>query len=175
MKTETTIEKQFKEDCRVVSMDSEYPGHHEEVKWIVYSDLSEGEIKSKYGELLEQYMPCMFLSMDFYTPVRIYHNNERKHRRRMEDTYDNYSYLDGEYERFHQELSYEMSGNEEKEDLHSAINGLPDLQRERVIQYYFCGASCDEIAEQEGINKATVSRSLKKALRNLKNSLTENE
>ena len=40
---------------------------------------------------------------------------------------------------------------------------LTEFQRETMIAYYFENRSLKEIAEQRGINKSTVSRTLKRA------------
>ena len=174
MKTETTIEKQFKEDCRVVGMDTEYPGHQEKIKWIIYSDLSENEISAKYGEIIEQYMPCMFLSMEFYAPVRDYHSNERKHRMHLEKIVDPYSYVDGQGERFHPELVYEPLCFMDYYDLEKAIDMLPEKQRKRIIQRYYMDMTVKEIAGYEKASEAAVYRSLIKAIGFIRNKLMEN-
>ena len=175
MKTETTIEKQFKEDCRVVSMDSEYPGHQEDIKWIIFSDIPEEAIRAKYREIIRQYEPCMFLGMEFYAPIRVYHNNERKHRWRDETSYDLFSYEDGRMERSHPELVYNGLESSEYSDLYAAIDRLPDKQKKRINQKYFAGMTGKEIAELEGVSDFAVSLSLDRAIDSLRNTLKENQ
>jgi len=58
--------------------------------------------------------------------------------------------------------------NLESEALHSAILRLPETQRRRLILYYYGGLTQQQIAEQEGCARVVVTKSLSKALRNLK-------
>lgn len=53
------------------------------------------------------------------------------------------------------------------EHLHAAISALPDKQAERVYAHYFLGMSQTEIARAEGVNKSQITRSIRKALKNM--------
>ena len=51
-----------------------------------------------------------------------------------------------------------------KKLLHSAIESeLTECQRQTVTCFYFGGKSVTEIAKEQGVNKSTVSRNLKRA------------
>ena len=56
-------------------------------------------------------------------------------------------------------------------DLHKASGALPSIQRRRISLYYFGGFTMEEIAKQEGISVQTISRSIHKAEKNIKNYL----
>ncbi|MGN1080470.1 MAG: sigma-70 family RNA polymerase sigma factor [Acutalibacteraceae bacterium] len=45
---------------------------------------------------------------------------------------------------------------------------LTPLQRETLTEYYFKGKTMAQIAREQGINKATVSRTVKRARENIK-------
>ena len=113
------------------------------------------------------------MTMEMYTPVLKFNNNERKQRWREENTYDCFSYEDGDMERFHPELVYNPVSCDEYEDLYSAIDSLPLIQRRRVVKKYFDGMTCKEIGDSEGASEAAVSTSLKIAIENLKKIMAE--
>ena len=54
------------------------------------------------------------------------------------------------------------------EQLHTAIAALPDIQRRRVMQYYFGGCTYEQIAKMEGCTKRAVKFSIDIALKKLR-------
>ena len=57
--------------------------------------------------------------------------------------------------------------------LHKAILELPDIQRRRVILYYFSELTYEQIAEIEGCTKVPVKRSIDRALAALRKKLSK--
>lgn len=57
------------------------------------------------------------------------------------------------------------------EKLHTAIKQLPEIQRRRVILYFFGGLTYEQIAKKEGCTKMPVKRSIDAALERLKKEL----
>lgn len=55
--------------------------------------------------------------------------------------------------------------------LHKAIDQLPDIQRRRVLLYYFEGQTYEQIARMEGCSKRAVKFSVDLALKKLKDYL----
>ena len=126
---------QFKEDCRVVSMANEYPGYVGEIKWIIFSSLAEEELAARYASVVVSFKPYLYMSMDQYAPVREFNNNDRKHRRRSEETYDVFGFVDGEAEMHHPELAYEDAVGE-YDDLYSALESfLPSREIEIIKRF----------------------------------------
>ena len=56
----------------------------------------------------------------------------------------------------------------ESEKLHSAILNLPEIQRRRLILYYYGGLTHEQIAKIEGCAREVVTKSIMRAIRNLK-------
>lgn len=56
----------------------------------------------------------------------------------------------------------------EREELHKAIQSLPDLQRRRLILYYFGEMTYEQIAEIEKCSYPAARRSVLSAIENLK-------
>ena len=56
----------------------------------------------------------------------------------------------------------------EAETLHQAISKLPEKQRRRLILYYFCDLTYEQIAEMERCKYQTVQDTIYAALKNLK-------
>ena len=61
--------------------------------------------------------------------------------------------------------------NETCQKVRSALATLQDVQKERVIKYFFDGKSTHEIAQEEGVSHQAVSQSIAVALKKLKNIL----
>lgn len=59
----------------------------------------------------------------------------------------------------------------EREELHKAIQSLPDLQRRRLILYYFAEMTYEQIAEVEKCSYPAARRSVLSAVDNLKKNL----
>ena len=57
--------------------------------------------------------------------------------------------------------------------LYAALKELSEVHRRRMYLYHFCGLTCEEIADIESVHHTTVSRSLRKALNAMKDSLTK--
>lgn len=58
--------------------------------------------------------------------------------------------------------------NFQKEELHKAIKKLPEIQRRRLVLYYFKGMTYERIAEKERCTKMAVKNSVDKAIGNLR-------
>ena len=56
----------------------------------------------------------------------------------------------------------------EEEHLHSAIQQLSEIQRRRLMKYYFEDKNYEQIAQEEGCSFQMVAKSVKAAIRNLK-------
>ena len=59
------------------------------------------------------------------------------------------------------------------QELHKAIAQLPEIQRRRVLLYYFGGYTFEQIAEMEGCKHPAIMKSVAAAERNLKKALIE--
>ena len=62
---------------------------------------------------------------------------------------------------------------EHTEKLYNALDKLTCVQRRRVLLYYMAGVNHREIALMEGVNRASVSRSIEAALKKLHKALLE--
>ena len=116
---------------------------------------------------------------DKYNPYEIYkkdgkyyvsfHNGEKEYMdRHLEQSEIWDSSL---YERiFQKEESVEdtVLNKLETERLHSAIQQLSEIQRRRLMKYYFEDKNYEQIAQEEGCSFQMVAKSVKAAIRNLK-------
>ena len=62
-------------------------------------------------------------------------------------------------------------GQMDSEQLHIAISRLPEIQRRRLTLYYYGGLTHQQIADIEGCAREVITKSIMKAIRNLKNFL----
>lgn len=65
-------------------------------------------------------------------------------------------------------LEESMLGKIEKEHLHSAILKLPEVQRRRIVLYYFYDMTYEQIAKKESCTFQAVAKSIMSAVKNLK-------
>ena len=59
------------------------------------------------------------------------------------------------------------------QELHKAIAQLPEIQRKRVVLYYFGGYTFEQIAEIEGCKHPSIMKSVAAAERNIKRLLSQ--
>lgn len=76
---------------------------------------------------------------------------------------------------FHKSGSLEDTAfqNIVNERLHKAISKLPEVQRRRVIMYFFGDLTYEQIAEMEGCTKMPVKRSIDRAIAELRKKLLD--
>lgn len=81
--------------------------------------------------------------------------------------------LEEDLEEHHPEAAVEdcatqVFAKEQSGELWEAINSLNDIQRKRLIAYYFEGKTYREIADEEGVDHKAIVRSVAIALKNLR-------
>lgn len=59
------------------------------------------------------------------------------------------------------------------QELHEAIGQLPEIQRRRLLLYYFGGYTYEEIAKMEGCKHPAIIKSVATAERNIKKTLSK--
>jgi len=69
------------------------------------------------------------------------------------------------------DLFEEYAAKLSKQQLHNALNSLPEKQRKRIYAQYFCGMNRSEIARAEGVDVSSVRESINAGLIKLKNIL----
>lgn len=65
--------------------------------------------------------------------------------------------------------------NIQQQNLHKAISQLPNVQRRRLVMYYFEGLTYAQIAEKEGCIFQAVAKSISAAKKNLREKLIQNK
>ena len=168
-----TLEEQFADECKVISLKYEYQGYIGDEKWAIISDLTEEEILVKYRPFLSDYIPFIVLPCSFGEVRDDFRRNEKKHHMRAARSVDAYNYEDGQAELYHPELlsddfEQQFFKRENTQALYSAIDRLNPVQKERLVKYYFAGQSTRKIAKDEGVSHQAVSDSLSTALEKLK-------
>ncbi len=173
-KNKVVLTEQFKQECRVINLHYEYPGWTGKENFGIITELSEDELEIKYGDSLSEYRPCIVLPESFNLIRQNYVNNEAKHRMRSVRFGHAFDITDGEFEQHHPEVSIRDELYEEFEkqntyqELRNAVNMLPELQKKRVIQYYYEGKTMREIATLDGVNVSAVSKSLDLSVKKLR-------
>ena len=142
-----------------------YMYYREEVRWAIATDLTENELKEKYGAIIAQYVPYVLLSMEHAITMVKYHSNNRKHSKRNAEHSDAFGYDDGELEKYHPELIDDPFGQSANMDfLYEALDRLPGSQRSRIQKYYMQDMSYVEITADEGVSPQAVQQSIARSL-----------
>ncbi len=157
----------------LLNLEIEYPGIKGGVKWAVISDWPMEELMRKYSDELGMYNPVILLSVAEGEVFKEFHKNEHKHEMRSQRTYDSWEYQDGKTEEEKYELmsSYDLeeaSISKDYQELREVIDTLPEVQKRRCKLYFYHGFTEKEIAKIEGVDQAAVSRTLAKAIKNIK-------
>ena len=168
-KKNSALEEQFHNDCTVIEFKYEYPGYADDVPFGIITALSEKDMEWKYGKLLNTYRPYILLDPEFGEIRAEFIQNQDKHAKRQ-NRHGSVFGFDEDTELRHPELA--VSCFDENlligYELRSAIDSLTPIQRESIIAYFFLGMTVHEIAEQRGVKKQTVSRSIKMAKEKIK-------
>lgn len=102
----------------------------------------------------------------------------RSQRRQDRRYLDNMDFIDGLSDaamRYPQETDAAdlVMRMESYRQLHVAVNELPEAQRRRVLLHFVDNLTHRQIAELEGVNRATVSHSIERALKQLHKHLAD--
>ena len=170
------LEEQFKSECKIIDLKYEYRGYTGKERFAVITELNEKEIFEKYPEQIKPYIPFIVLSPAFGRVRDTYIRNEKKYQARAARSVDAFSYDDEIMAAFHPELAEDTFEEElfqrmDTKRLWEAIGKLPMIQKCRLIEHFFKGKSCREIARCEGVHHRAVTKSIECALKNLKKTL----
>ena len=170
-------EEQFRKECKVINLTYEYPGYTGIEQWAIITDLSEEELCAKYAEQVATFRPFVVLSSAFGKVRDTYIRNEHKHEMRRKLYGDVYSAEDG-IEAYHPELIENdlletIVQKEEMDFIKVAINTLSELQKSRIVRYFFQEKTLQEIADEDKTSCAAVYYSIQCGIKNLKKFLEQ--
>ena len=165
--------EQFYIDCEVIETKFEYPQYTGVEKWIIITELTEEELNNKYAEQIAQFRPYIILSRSFGEIRNEFRRNEKKHHMRAirnghafdfsEDTEEHHTEIIAS-----NSLEEEIIHNEEIQQLRDAIQKLNQIQKSRLVKYFFEGKTLREIASEENVSLRAVAKSIEVAIKNLK-------
>ena len=173
MKNINIINEQFKNDCQIVNLKSEYPGYTGKEEFAIITNLSETELNEKYEELLSPLKPFILMPLEFADIRDDFIKNEKKHSTRASrsinvlDISENFEVSEAPFSNAEEVITI-------KDIVRSAISTLPSIQKRRTMKYFFEGKTISAIAQEEDVNLNVVSKSLKTAIRNLINYFSKN-
>lgn len=171
MKNNAALALQFANECTVFELKNEYTDYAGYEQFGIITALTNKQLTEKYGTLLDIYKPYIVLGLDFGEIRNQFIRNEWKHEKRLKR---GLSYgIDDSLEVHHEECAVpdcvdKVISNEESQNLWSAIKKLPLIQQQRVIKHFFDGKSSRTIAKEEGVYYSAVDKSLRAAIKNLK-------
>lgn len=173
--TALTLEEMFANECRIINLRYEYPGYTGDELFGIATSLSEDELICKYNKLLSSYIPYVLLPTSYGEVRDCFKRNENKHYMRAIRTFSIFDMSD-EFEEHHPEITTRATDEifleqEMCQSIYNAIATLTDIQKRRIIKYYFNGQSLREIAKDEGVSFSKIKKSIDIALEKIKNFL----
>ncbi len=79
----TKNNKTFKQECKIINLEIEYPGYKGAERYAIITDLSEEVLNARYSEQIEKYRPFIILSKEMGLAMKEFNNNEKKHSMRL--------------------------------------------------------------------------------------------
>lgn len=164
----------FKSECKIINLKYEYEGYTGKEKWAISTALSEEEMLRKYADIINRYVPYVFLSETQGAAIIEYQNNEAKYRMRNLRYGCAFDINDGEFYEHHPELAVspdiveEIMLEDNIQTLRKAITNLKEVQKRRIIKYFFFGKTHSQIADEEGVSSAAIKESIKAAIKRIK-------
>lgn len=161
---------------KVINLKHEYPGFTGDTNWAVITDLSEEELVRMFGNQFGSYGPFLILSLEEGEILADFNRNEDKHAKRQIRSGEAFGYEEGTSESVHEELVSDTLLDDvlmelDIQMLKKCMDQLPEVQRRRVDLYYLNGMTLAEVAAAEGVNVNAVNKSIKAALKALKEAM----
>jgi len=165
-------------EYRVVNLEQEYPDFVGDIKLAIVTDLDEEVLEKRFGAEIEQYKPFILLTTLAGEVFKTHKRNESKFEKRSQLYETLYAYEEGITELFHDELMVDtlfesIQEKLDKKRIASALKKLTEVQRRRVIMYFFEDFTIRNIAEIEGVDKRAIQDSINAAIRKLKGIIEE--
>ena len=164
----------FIKECQFFSLESEYPGWTGKESFGIITDQEEETLIKNYPEIMNALKPYLLLSKEYGEIRKDSECKEREYRRWKDNNETRYC-LDEESVYHHPELIGPDCSAEciEKADIKRALEGLTDIQRNRICKYYFLGKTISEISKEEGTCEKAIRESMRVALKKMRNSLED--
>ena len=159
-------------EYELISLEVGYPGIQGGCRWAVATDLSREELFQKYGEELEMYNPLLLITPEQAEAFKEYNRNEEKHKKRALRCHDPRGYMEGLEEK--QQVLHKISSGLEIDDvlnavyLKTAYEQLSYTQKYRLMLYFYCGATEEDIAFIEGISHQAVHKCIAEAIKTMR-------
>ena len=161
---------------KVIDLRREYPGFTGETSWAVITDLSQEELEQLFGDQLEAYSPYLIMSLEEGEIIADFNRNEDKHAKRQARSGEAFGYEEGTSESVHEEMVSDSLLDDvlmelDIQMLRECMDQLPEVQRRRGELYYLQDMTLAEVAAAEGVNVNAVNKSIKAALKALKEAM----
>lgn len=161
---------------KVIDLRREYPGFTRDTSWAVITDLSQEGLEQLFGDQLEAYSPYLIMSLEEGEIIADFNRNEDKHAKRQLRSGEAFGYEEGTSEAVHEEMVTDTLLDDvlmelDIKKLMECMDQLSEVQRRRVALYYLQDMTLAEVAAAEGVNVNAVNKSIKAALKALKEAM----
>ena len=161
---------------KVIDLRREYPGFTGETSWAVITELSQEELDQLFGDQLKEHSSYLIMSLEEGEIFADFNRNEDKHAKRQLRSGEAFGYEEGISEAVHEEMVTDTLLDDvlmelDIKKLMVCMDQLPEVQRRRVELYYLQDMTLAEVAAAEGVNVNAVNKSIKAALKALKEAM----
>lgn len=158
------------ENYSVIDLTLEYENWTGTERYAVVSDLEQSYVESTFASELESYAPYIFMGSSFLDIRRDFKNNDKKFEMRMLRDTTTFDYDSGLFEQEYPEIALPDFSKElcEMIDFEKTLSCLTFIEKKRIIQFCKHQFTISEIAEEEGISKASASRTIARAIKKIK-------
>ena len=155
------------EEFKVFNLAFEYDGYSGDEKFALATDLTEEELRSKYGDEIVAFEPFVSLTREMGLIMTEQHKNNQKFRKRASRGQE--VFVEDIDDEFYSSESAQAKNNIEIRDdlIIAAINKLSSKSRERIIKKFYLGKTAKEIASESGFDSSTVAKDIHKSLKTL--------
>ena len=158
------------ENYSVIDLTLEYENWTGKERYGVVSELEQSYVESTFASELEGYAPYIFMDSSFLDIRREFKNNEKKFEMRMLRDTTTFDYDSGLIEQEYPEIALPDFSKEvcEMIEFEKKLSCLKKKKKKRIIQFCKHQFTISEIAEEEGISKASASRTIARAIKKIK-------
>ncbi len=158
----------FTWECSVINLGYEYPGYTGKEKYAVITDLTETELRIRYGSVIDRYEPFLILTKETGRAIYEYRSNENKYRLRARREVSLSALNENLMAGSENSPAEEEEKKWERDEVIELIRSLPFNMADKIIRYYFDSLTMEEIAREEGISVQAVSGTISRALKRMK-------
>lgn len=171
--TRKELDKGFEKECKVIELKYEYKGYSGMEKYAIVTALSIEILEEKYKDEMGKYQPFLLLSQEQGAAIFEFRKNEKKHEMRQLRKEAYYGLDIANIEPYCVEMSRgdvetEVVTKCNRKEMLLMLDRLTEVQKRRMIKYYFEKKTYREIGIEEGVSHVQIKKSIDVGIEKIK-------